>query len=78
MNFLRNSQDLVTAMDGRPLGPMPEGLPAFRSTAAAFNLEMRSSPSRARRWMYDFATAAIKAAPVYLSWPKASCRRSEG
>jgi len=62
MNFLWNSQDLVTAMDGRPLGPMPEGI-------AGISIDSRSlQPGDAFFAIkgeamdgHDFATAAIKA-----------------
>jgi UDP-N-acetylmuramoyl-tripeptide--D-alanyl-D-alanine ligase len=62
MSLLWTSQDLVAAMDGRPLGPMPEGI-------AGISIDSRSlQPGDAFFAIkgeamdgHDFATAAIKA-----------------
>ncbi|MCV3209073.1 UDP-N-acetylmuramoylalanyl-D-glutamyl-2,6-diaminopimelate--D-alanyl-D-alanine ligase [Mesorhizobium sp. YC-39] len=62
MSFLWTSEDMVAAMDGRPLGPMPEGVTGIsidsRSLAAGeafFAIKGETMDG------HDFATAAIKA-----------------
>lgn len=79
MSLLWTSEALVAAMDGRPLGPMPEGI-------SGISIDSRSlQPGDAFFAIkgevmdgHDFATAPSRPVPACWWWRKASCRRLAG
>lgn len=75
-NPLWTTHDLIAAMDGRPVGPMPEDISGIsidtrtlKPGDAFFAIRGETLDG------HDFATAAVKAGASSWSWPKASCLR---
>ena len=79
MSLLWTSEALIAAMDGRPIGSMPEGITGISIDSrslqpgdAFFAIKGEAMDG------HDFATAAIMPAPACWSWPKASCLHLAG
>jgi len=79
MSHLWTSEALVAAMDGRPLGPMPDGISGISIDSrslqpgdAFFAIKGETMDG------HDFATAAVKAGAGLLVVAEAGRRRSAG
>lgn len=77
MSLLWTSDAMIEAMNGRPVGKLPDGITGISIDTRTLRKGRRSLPSRAMRWTATIMRQQLlQLAQRFLLWRKQNCPRS--